>query len=110
MEALFWESDLRIVPALSIAAFGAWLTASGIWSQARSLREPLETCGRNWSWVRAMRRMLQGLAVLSIGLGWFWQLPVMIAAGVIFGLEETIETSIVTWALKQEAEGKEGFA
>jgi hypothetical protein len=34
----------------------------------------------------------------------------MIAAGVIFGLEETIETSIVTWALKQEAEGKEGFA
>ena len=57
-----------------------------------------------------MRRMLQGLAMLSIGLGWFWQLPVMIAAGAIFGLEETIETSIVTWALKQEADGKEGFA
>jgi hypothetical protein len=34
----------------------------------------------------------------------------MIAAGAIFGFEETIETSIATWALKQEAEGKQGYA
>ena len=110
METLLWESSLRVAPALAVAGFGVWLTATGVWRQSRSLRKPLETPGRNWNWIRAMRRMLQGLAVIAIGLGWLWQLPVMIAAGAIFGLEETIETSIVTWALKQEAEGREGFA
>jgi hypothetical protein len=34
----------------------------------------------------------------------------MIAAGAIFGFEKTIETSIATRALTQEAEGREGFA
>ncbi len=110
METLFWSSDLRIAPALAVVCFGLWLAATGVWHQSRSLRKPLETHSRNWDWIRAMRRMLQGFAVLSIGLGWFWQLPVMIAAGAIFGFEETLETSIVTWALKQEAEGREGFA
>lgn len=50
------------------------------------------------------------MSVLAIGLGWALQLPVAIAAGAIFGFEETTETSIATWALKQEAEGREGFA
>ncbi|MGE0598545.1 MAG: hypothetical protein AB7J35_01800 [Dehalococcoidia bacterium] len=110
MDASLWDSNFRILPALPVAAAGGGLSITGIWRQVRALRRPLDTTGRNWAWLRAMRQMLQGFAVLAIGLGWLWQIPVMIAAGAIFGLEETIETSIATWALKQEAEGREGFA
>lgn len=105
-----WTSDLRLLVAFPIAALGLWLTVAGSWRQVRSLRLPLETRGKNHSWLRAMRQMLQGLSLVAIGLGWAWQMPVMIAAGAIVGFEETIETSIAAWALKQEAEGREGYA
>jgi predicted acyltransferase len=110
METMLWESDIRLIPAGVIAVLGVWLTVLGAMRQVRALRLPVETAGKNHRWLRAMRQMIQGIALLAIGLGWAWQLPVMIAAGAIFGFEETIETSIATWALKQEAEGKQGYA
>jgi hypothetical protein len=110
METMLWESDVRLIPAGVIALLGAWLTVLGAMRQVRALRMPVETAGKNHRWLRAMRQMIQGISLLAIGLGWAWQLPVMIAAGAIFGFEETIETSIATWALKQEAEGKQGYA
>lgn len=110
METLLWNSDLRLIPALLIAALGGWLTVVGAARQVGALRLPTDTTGKNHRWLRAMRQMIQGMSLLAIGLGWFWQLPVMIASGAIFGFEETIETSIATWALKQEADGKHGYA
>ena len=110
METLLWDSDFRYAPAGLIAALGAWLTIVGAVRQVRGLRLPYATRGKNHYWLRAMRQMIQGMSLLAIGLGWIWQLPVMIAAGAIFGFEETIETSIATWALKQEADGKQGYA
>ncbi len=110
METALWNSDVRLFFAFPIAVIGAWLTFAGSWRQFRSLRLPLETRGKNYSWLRAMRQMLQGLSLVAIGLGWAWQMPVMIAAGAIIGFEETIETSIAAWALKQEAEGRKGYA
>ena len=70
----------------------------------------METRGKNHGWLRAMRQMIQGISLVAIGIGWFCHWPVAIAAGAIFAFEETIETSIAAWALKQEAEGREGFA
>ena len=110
METLLWESDFRLAPAAVIAAFGAWLTFLGGWRQSRQLRLPNEARGKNYGWIRAMRQMIQGMSLLASGLGWWFQWPVAIAAGAIFGFEETIETSIATWALKREAEGREGYA
>ena len=110
MESALWQSDLRLIPAIAVAVLGAALMVTGVWRQARQLRLPLETHGRNYGWLRAMRQMIQGISLLAIGLGWWFQWPVAIAAGAIFFFEETIETSIATWALKQEAEGRDGFA
>ena len=110
METLLWDSNFRIAPAAAVAALGLALMALGTWRQARQLRLPLETRGRNYGWLRAMRQMIQGISLLAVGLGWWFHWPVAIAAGAIFAFEETIETSIATWALKQEAEGREGFA
>ena len=110
METLLWESNVRLLPAAAISLAAAWMITAGIVRQVRQLALPYEVRGKNHGWLRAMRQMLQGFALLAIGLGWMWHLPVMIAAGAIFGFEETIETSIAAWALKQEAEGREGFA
>jgi hypothetical protein len=110
MEALFWDSSLHTALGGLLVLAGGAMSFHGIARQVFSLRLPLETRGKNYGWLRAMRQMLQGFALLAIGLGWMWHLPVMITAGAIFGFEETIETSIAAWALKQEAEGREGFA
>jgi hypothetical protein len=110
METLLWESNVRLLPAAAISLAAAWMITAGIVRQVRQLALPYEVRGKNHGWLRAMRQMIQGLSLLAIGLGWAFQWPVAIAAGAIFGFEETIETSIATWALKQEAEGREGFA
>ena len=74
METVLWTSDIRFVPALVLVAVGCWLFLAGVWRQARSLRLPMETRGKNHSWLRAMRQMIQGMSVLAIGLGWALQL------------------------------------
>lgn len=101
---------LRIAPAVAVAALGFALMVLGTLRQARQLRLPIETRGRNYGWLRAMRQMIQGISLLAVGLGWWFHWPVAIAAGAIFAFEETIETSIAAWVLKQEAAGREGFA
>jgi hypothetical protein len=77
--------------------------------EVAGLRAPMATAGKNLVTVRGMRRMLLGFSLVAVGAGWVLQWPVMVAAGLVVGFEETIETSIAAWALKQEAEGREGF-
>ena len=96
MELLLWDSGFRFAPAGLVALVGLWLTFVGGWRQVRYLKLPTGTRGKNHGWVRAMRQMIQGMSLLAIGLGWAWQLPVMMVAGAVFGFEETIETSIAT--------------
>lgn len=110
METWLWTSDVRLLPAGLALVVGLWLTTAGTVRQVRALRMPVEAPGKNWTWVRGMRNFLAGLSLLAIGAGWALQLPVMIAAGLVVGFEETIETSIAAWALRQEAEGRQGFA
>lgn len=105
----FWSSDFRVIPADVLIALGLWLTSTGIAMEIAGLRTPMATSGKNLVTVRGMRRMLLGFSLLAVGAGWLLQWPVMVAAGLIFGFEETIETSIAAWALKQEADGREGF-
>jgi hypothetical protein len=100
-----WTSPLRHVPATLLAAAGAWLLATGLLLGRRGLllasrSEP----GGNWLLMRGIRRLTQGAALAAIGLGWTFQWPVAIAAGLLFGFEELIETSIAAAALRDEAE------
>jgi hypothetical protein len=101
METL-WELEWRAEPAGLIAAAGAWLALRGAVGQVRGFRTPLERPGKNLWTMRAMRGFLQGISLMAIGLGWWLQWPAMVAAGLVFGFEETLETSIVVWALRKE--------
>ena len=105
-----WASDFRVIPAAFVVLAGVWFLVSGIAFGARALRASHAAHAKNLLLMRGIRRMTWGLSFLAIGLGWYLQWPVMVAAGLIFAFEETIETSIATWALKQEADGRPGFA
>lgn len=105
-----WSSDFRVIPAGFLLLAGTWLALRGTSWGARALRAAHDMPGKNLLLMRAMRRLIWGLSLFAIGLGWYLQWPVMVAAGLIFAFEETIETGIAAWALKQEAEGRPGFA
>lgn len=105
-----WSSDFRVIPAAFLTFAGVWLGVLGTAWGTRALRAAHDMPGKNLLLMRGMRRLIWGLSFVAIGLGWYLQWPVMVAAGLIFAFEETIETGIAAWALKQEAEGKPGFA
>lgn len=100
-----WTSPLRHIPAALLAAGGAWLLLTGVLHSRAGLRRAGSSLpGGNWLLMRGIRRLTQGAALLAIGAGWAFQWPVAIAAGLIFGFEELIETSIAAAALREEAE------
>lgn len=108
MEEL-WTSHLRFYPAALLAAAGASLLATGGMLVARGLRRAGSALpGANWQLMRGIRRITQGLALAAIGLGWAFEWPVAVVAGLIFGFEEFIETSIAAAALREEA-ARDGF-
>ena len=53
---------------------------------------------------------LFGMPLAVAALGWWLHQPVFVAAGLVIAFEETLEISIVVWALRQEANGIEGYA
>lgn len=100
----FWELDWRAYPAAAITMAGLILAVHGGAVMVRGFLAPLDRPGKNLRTVRAMRMCLQGLSLAAVAFGWWMQWPAMFWAGVIVGFEETIETSIVAWALREEYE------
>jgi len=99
-----WDSSIRYIPAALIADVGLWLTVTGTLALWRGLRMPVGAVRKNLISMTGLRRFLLGLSLIAIGAGWIMQWPVMIAAGLIIGFEETIETSIASHALREEAD------
>ena len=104
-----WNLDWRLYPALALVLAGVALALRGDLLVFRGLRLPDETHGKNLLSMRGLRMALLGLSVIAVGAGWWLQWPAMVAAGLVFGFEETLETSIAAWALDQEAKGRAGY-
>jgi hypothetical protein len=107
MEAL-WESDFRLTPAAALLTAGVVLAVRGVWMEVLGLRTPLARPGKNLATMRGMRLMLFGSSVAVAAAGWLWQVPALVAAGLVIGFEETVETSIVVYALRKEFEAETG--
>lgn len=99
-----WELSWRLWPCLTAMELGALVAARGFVLAWRGARTPLHVPGKNWTWMRGFRLAILGLSVLGIGAAWLWQLPWLLALSLVVGFEETLETSIAAWALKQEFE------
>ncbi len=105
MEAI-WDWSDRVYPAAALLAVGLALFARGIIVHFRGWRLPSNRPRKNLTIVRGMRMFLLGASLAAVGAGWLWHLPILIAAGLVIGFEETLETSIAAWALRQEVETK----
>jgi hypothetical protein len=97
-----WESDWRLAPAAALAALGAMPMIRGAirWNARAGI--PLEAPRRNLPLLQAFRLLLGGGSLVAVGAGWYLQQPVLVAAGLVIGFEETLETSIAAWALARE--------
>lgn len=104
-----WNLEWRIYPALTLVLVGAAMALRGDLLVFRGLRLPHGTRGKNLRSIRGLRLALLGLSVIAAGTGWWLQWPAMVAAGLVIGFEETLETSIAAWALEQEAMGRAGY-
>ena len=74
----------RSVPATMLVILGAVLLVWGL----RAFFRPMGPV-----WMQGFRRGVIGIGLLLLGLGWLWQQPWVIAVGLIFGGEETYESS-----------------
>lgn len=99
---LLWESECRALPAILLLLAGDVLLARGVLRWRASHRIPYGAPGKSLALIESFRLLLGGGALLAIGAGWLWQVPVLVAAGLVIGFEETIETSIAAFALGRE--------
>ena len=102
-----WNLDWRFVPAAVLLLAGLLVALRGDTMLVRGLRLPMETPGKNLLSIRGLRLALLGLSIASLAAGWLWHLPAFIAAGLVIGFEETLETSIAAWALREELRGQQ---
>src|SRR5687768_12335727 len=97
-----WDDSWRTYPAALAIAFGLLLSVRGAALAVGGLRLPVETPGKNLVYIRGFRLLLFGASLAVAGAGWLWQIPALVAAGLVIGFEETLETTIVASALRQE--------
>ncbi len=97
-----WNLDWRFAPAAVLLLAGLLVALRGDTMLVRGLRLPMETPGKNLLSMRGLRLALLGLSIASLAAGWLWHLPAFVAAGLVIGFEETLETSIAAWALREE--------
>jgi hypothetical protein len=103
MEPL-WEWPYRLYPAVAMILGGFAIAARGDFLLVRAARKPIGTPGKNYTWIRGFRMALFGGSLAAVGAGWLWDIPALAVAGLAIGFEETLETSICAYALKQSGD------
>ena len=99
-----WELSWRAWPAAAMGVVGMALAVRGLALAWRGLRAPLGRPGKNLTWMRGFRYVLFGGSLAAVAAGWQWDIPALAVAGLAIGFEETLESSIAVWALRQEYE------
>jgi hypothetical protein len=94
----------RLYLALPLMAVGA---AGAVWGAKRGLAGLL----RSWRGDSAQliplmvgfRAFMIGLALIGIGIAWVWHLPWLLVLSLASGAGETLETSLILFALRHGA-------
>jgi hypothetical protein len=91
----------RAYPPGAIAAFGLLASARGLALLVQGWRRSVWDRDKNLVWMTGFRLTIVGLAVVALAAAWQWQqLWVLLIALAIAG-EETLETSMVIFALRR---------
>ena len=78
-----------------MALWGLWLEIHGLRRWLRGDHSKIVT------WIQGFRLSIIGLALVGIGAAWAWQLTWLLVLSLAIGGEETLESSIVIYALKK---------
>ncbi len=100
---MVWDLSWRIYIVMPMLTFGVGLVVAGIRRELRGFRMPLTERGKNLTTMRGLRLVVFGLAVIGTAVSWLWQIPAILAAALVIGFEEMLETSIIIYALRREA-------
>ncbi len=83
----------RAYPAAVLALFGAGLVAAGIRAGVGYLRRRQSGPERALAYLCVFRRVVVGLALIGVSVGWSWQVPGLVAAGLCIGIGELLEST-----------------
>jgi hypothetical protein len=89
----------RLYPAAVIIAAGIAVMAIGLRREIDGIRRPLRDPTKVLTFVRGFRLAIIGLAVAGIGAAWAWQLDWLLVLSLVIGGEETLESTVVIFAL-----------
>jgi hypothetical protein len=100
MDAIF-EPAWRIWPSMAIVAVGVWVLARSLVHEARFWRADARDMAKPLALASGLRLMLLGVSLVAFGLAWIFQVVWLWWLALIFGAEETWETSMIVSGLKQ---------
>jgi hypothetical protein len=101
VDAIF-EPSWRIWPSLVSIALGVWALARSAAHEARFWRVDAMDMAKPRALASALRAMLLGVALVTLGLAWIFQIAWVWWLALVFGAEETWETSMVVFGLRQD--------
>ncbi len=109
MDAIF-EPAWRIWPAGTISVIGVWVLARGIAHDVRFWQADAKDMAKPLALASGLRMLLLGVSLVVFGLAWIFQIVWLWWLALIFGVEETWETSMIVSGLKESGRFKSEFA
>ena len=101
METLI-ELSWRVYPISALIALGIGLALWGLLMVLNGLRGALRgDSGKLLPWIQGFRLTIIGLALAGLGVAWAWHLTWLLVLTLAIGGEETLESSIVIFALRR---------
>ncbi len=96
------ELSWRAYPAAAMIALGLWLVSRGVRRCAAAWPSPSRGLMQPAAWMRGFRVTVVGLALAGTGGAWLWQVGWLLAASLIIGFGELLESSLDINALERE--------
>jgi hypothetical protein len=98
MDALI-DTSWQIYAASALILAGSPLLLAGLIIELDGIRRPLRDPAKVLTWVRGFRLSMIGLALAGAGAGWLLDQTWLIVLSLAIGGEETLESSIMHFAL-----------
>ncbi len=96
------ELTWRVYPISALIALGIGLALWGLFMELTGLRGALGgDPGKLLPWIQGFRLSIIGLALAGLGAAWAWHLAWLLVLSLAIGGEETLESSIVIFALRR---------
>jgi hypothetical protein len=100
MDAIF-EPQWRIWPSILSIALGAWALWRSVAHERRYFGADAMDMTKPLALARGLRLMLLGVSLVTFGFAWIFQVVWLWWLALIFGAEETWETSLIVSGLRQ---------